>query len=159
MAMRMKMLKRLRLPTNSNISDRYVPSQSPLKAYSVDGAYVGSKNCGGGEGQRNGRANSRHRLRLVGWSVVVRARGARAGGGCWRFVRVQMPVPSGYTAVQYLVAYRICPKTAISGVELNLVLWRKRCPPEVWYKAAVVRFRVNEHQHTHNTHTRTHTPK
>lgn len=46
MAMRMKMLKRLRLPTNSRISDKYVPSQSPLKAYSVDGAYVGSKNCG-----------------------------------------------------------------------------------------------------------------
>lgn len=45
MAMRMKMLKRLRLPTKSRISDTYVPSQSPLKAYSVEGAYVGSSTC------------------------------------------------------------------------------------------------------------------
>ena len=41
MAMRMKMLNRLRLPTKSRISEKNVPTQWPLKAYSVDGEYVG----------------------------------------------------------------------------------------------------------------------
>lgn len=78
MAMRMKMLKRLRLPTNRRISDRYVPSQSPLKAYSVEGAYVGSKNCRGEDVAGN---ETGHTAGIASHCVRFGVRGRHARGG------------------------------------------------------------------------------